>query len=203
MQMNKTVTEIADALKAGKIIATPTDTVWGLLVDGSNKSAVEALYKLKERDISKQLIVFTAGEDKLTSIVDNIPEYAHAFIQKFWPGKLTLVLPTKLKIYAKQQTETIGVRMPNMPHLLALLETSDLHILSTSANKAGAQVLCDGAEITKVFGVKVLVWEPNDADHLKDVGTISSTVVDCTEDNSWEILREGAVSKEELWQVLV
>lgn len=193
---------IIENFEKGKIIAAATDTVWGLLVNAEIASSIDNLYEMKERDTSKQFILFVADKSDVENYVSFIPEYAKLFMDSFWPGPLTLVLETDQKIYPQQQTTTIGVRMPNDEKMRALITATEYPVLSTSANKSNAATLSSAEAIETFFGDDVLIWQPGKPQVIDGQETMPSTVIDCRERNSWTILREGAITKEALWEVL-
>lgn len=192
--------EVKQALLAGKIVAVPTDTVFGLLVDGLNEAAVEQLYMLKKRPKSKSLIAFVSSVQSAEQIVAVIPTFARKLIADFWPGALTCIFRTKKdsSFPFLENEESIAVRMPNNKALLELLEDMETVIVSTSANVSGEKVLTTVAMVEQQFGDEVLVWELQETSG--DI--MASTIIDCQADNTWKLIREGTITREKIWRSL-
>ncbi len=192
--------EVKQALLAGKIVAVPTDTVFGLLVDGLNEKAVEQLYILKKRPKSKSLIAFVNSVQSAEQIVEEIPSFSRKLIADFWPGALTCIFRTKKdsKFPFLENGESIAVRMPNNKALLELLGGIETIIVSTSANVSGAKVLTTAAMVEQQFGDEVLVWDIQETSG--DI--MASTIIDCQADNTWKLIREGNITREKIWRSL-
>lgn len=184
---------LANAVNACKIIAFPTDTVYGLGSTGLVKAAARRIYQIKERPGLKPLPILVHSVAAAKRWVE-WTKAAEAMAGRFWPGALTLVLkPTaegRLLTFAEYQT--VAIRVPNHPALLALIEASGVPWVSTSANKSGSPSLNDGAEVVKQFdGV---------ADWIIDAGRTpgaESSLVDATQSPP-RLLREGAIKTADL-----
>ena len=122
--------KVVRAIKSGKVLVCPTDTVYGLLCDAGNKEAVERLYKIKKRPRGKPLPIFVKDirMAKKLVIIDSRQE---KYLKMVWPGKVTAVLEKK------DGKGTIGLRIPNYPWLLHLVEQLNRPLTSTSANISG------------------------------------------------------------------
>ncbi|MHB2026354.1 MAG: L-threonylcarbamoyladenylate synthase [Elusimicrobiota bacterium] len=184
----ETLEDIAKAAKSCKIIAFPTDTVYGLGSTGLIKAAGRRIYQIKGRPAVKPLPVFVKSAEAAKRWVEWTP-LAEALAKKFWPGALTLVLrPTKEgRLLTFPEYQTVAVRAPNHPLLLRLLELSDVPWASTSANISGSPALVDGEAVAAQFdGIVdyVLCAE-------KTPG-IESTIVDST-GAAPRITRQGAI----------
>jgi len=190
----------AEAIKNGKIAAIPTETVFGLAADAFNAEAVRAVYATKGRPGDNPLILHVADKEKITEIAESLPDYARKLMDAFWPGPLTLVvrkkpgLPGWLGGFPDNTVDTVGVRMPSHPVMLAVIKASGCVIAAPSANKAGrpsptrtSHVLTDYENTSPAPDI---VMEAE----LSEVG-IESTVVDVT-GNVPVILRPGAVTAE-------
>ena len=185
----ETLAELAQAAKSCKILAFPTDTVYGLGSTALIKAAGRRIYQIKGRPSAKPLPSFVKSAEAAKRWVEWTP-LADALAKKFWPGMLTLVLrPTKEgRLLTFGEYQTVAVRVPNHPLLLKLLELSDVPWAQTSANVSGSPALTDGEAVAEQF--KDLV------DYVVAVGAApgaESTVVDATE-AAPRILREGAIS---------
>ncbi|MCL1845253.1 MAG: L-threonylcarbamoyladenylate synthase [Defluviitaleaceae bacterium] len=194
-----------DFIRAGSLVVFPTETVYGLGADAFNAEAVSRIYSAKGRPGDNPLILHVASREDFSRLAHEPPDYAHALIEKFWPGPLTLVvrkkadLPAWLGGHPNGVTETIGIRMPAHPVASALIRAADCIIAAPSANKAGkpsptslAHVLEDFCEAER-GGIFFLEGEN------ADVG-LESTVVDVTGEMP-VILRPGGVTAEEIFEV--
>jgi L-threonylcarbamoyladenylate synthase len=186
--------EIVALLGGGGIIAFPTDTAYGLGVDPFNEAAVDRLFRLKGRPEAKPILL----------VVDSVPmaeavcrptELFHALAEQFWPGPLTLVVPSQphLPKNVTAGTQSIGLRWPAAPFAGRLLNRFEKPITATSANKTGLPAAINAEEIRSQFddGLDVLV----DGGSLPFRG--GSTLLDITGDPP-VLLREGPVSFEAL-----
>lgn len=128
------------ALEDDKMISFPTDTVYGLGVNGFSTKAVERLYRLKGRDECKPLILMADSLDKMLPYILEPNDSAMNMLRKSWPGAVTFILPFNTSsplIFSKNQSPTLGLRIPNHALLLDLLSNLAFPLVTTSANKAG------------------------------------------------------------------
>jgi len=197
-----TVEEARAAIDAGKLIVVNTDTVLGIIGDGDNKTSVDTLYKLKQRERTKSAVVLLKDAADLSQYAQDIHPYVQTFIERFWPGALTLIVtakPSKIPKTYLANTSSIGVRVPKAQHLLQLLGTTDKTIISTSANMSGKPPLRTLSEAKAIFGEAVVYWSTEET-VVKD--TLPSTIVDVRNAQGWTLLREGVITKEVLWNAL-
>lgn len=184
----KSIRTAVTLLRAGAIVAFPTETVYGLCVDPSNPRAVERLYRLKGRDASKACAHLIGSRADIESLVPRLPPPADRLADAFWPGPLTLVVPGA-------DGGTIGLRFSSIPLARALPRAFGGPLLQTSANRSGEPAALNAPAIVKSLGGGVdLVL---DAGLLK--GGVASTVVSC-EGPTYRILREGAIPAAEIEQ---
>ncbi len=174
----------------GSVVAIPTDTIYGLAASYVQKSAIDEIYELKKRPTSNPLVLFIADTSDLFSFVESIPEGGKALIEAFWPGPLTLVLPSK------NPGTTIAIRIPNHPLILSLLKTTG-PLFVTSANISGSPPLISLKEIETTFGLNFPVLEGE----LPKTQT-PSTILSFKE-NQWEIDRLGSITKEDLFPYIL
>ena len=180
------------SIKEGKIVVFPTDTVYGIGCDPYNKEAVEKVYRIKNRKQGKLFPVLGFSKNELEKIA-NFNEKANKIAEKFWPGRLTLILPLKdEKLKTSMNLENkVAVRVPNNSCALAILEQCNL-IIGTSANVSGMKSFVDPDECEKNI---------SDYDVFVDSGKISSkgesTVIEISEDEV-VVHRKGSISKEEI-----
>ncbi len=131
------VARAAELLRAGRLVAFPTETVYGLGADATNPTAVEGIFAAKERPHSDPLIVHIADVSRLATVSAHIPEVAQRLAERFWPGPLTLIVPRGATVCASVAAggETIGVRVPRHPVALALLRAAEVPVAAPSANR--------------------------------------------------------------------
>ena len=127
-------------LEDDKIISFPTDTVYGLGVNGFSAKAVERLYRLKGRDETKPLILMVDSIDKMLPYIKKPNDKTMNLIKQSWPGAVTFILPfdnSSSLFFSRNQSNTLGLRIPNHTLLLDLLSYFAFPLVTTSANKAG------------------------------------------------------------------
>ena len=113
----------ADILKAGGLVAIPTETVYGLAANIYDENAIQKIFALKQRPLFNPLIVHIHALEQLPALVQELPPNARALAARFWPGSLTLILPKKQNItdIITAGKDTVGIRMPHLPLALSLL----------------------------------------------------------------------------------
>jgi L-threonylcarbamoyladenylate synthase len=200
---NCTATTIKDAaatLIKGDLVAFPTETVYGLGADATNKDAIARIYKVKARPVGHPLIVHISSLANLDKWARNIPEYAVKLARAFWPGPMTLILPrTDLaKDFITGGQDNVGIRIPSHTVTLALLnefeDQGGLGVAAPSANRFGA------VSPTTVRAVEIELADfLSKNDQILDGGPclvgVESTIINCTQSKP-SILRPGAVTKE-------
>lgn len=130
------INKAADIIKAGGVVAVPTETVYGLAADASNTAAVNRIFEAKNRPNNHPLIVHIHSLSQLQQLVTYIPPQCHLLAEAFWPGPLTVLLQ-KSAIVLDAVTgalPTVGIRMPNHPVLKALLAQGNFYVAAPSAN---------------------------------------------------------------------
>jgi L-threonylcarbamoyladenylate synthase len=181
-------------LKKGGVIAFPTDTVYGLGADAFNSTAVERIYKIKNRSRYQPLPVLIVDVKQLTALAEPIPEIAWFLARRFWPGGLTLVLSKTDAVPAYLASEpTIAVRVPNHPVCRALIQHLGNPLIGTSANISGQPAALTAEEVRQQLGGKIdLIINGG-----KCPGGKESTVVDITREPP-VILRQGIIPLHEI-----
>ncbi|MBI4211537.1 MAG: threonylcarbamoyl-AMP synthase [Deltaproteobacteria bacterium] len=182
-------------LKAGQVLAYPTETIYGLGADVLNRKAVKRIYELKARDVGLPISILVADLAMLREFVAEVSDAALSLIRRFWPGPLTILFPAAPKIPKELITNTskIGIRISSHPIAAALVSRFGGPITTTSANLSGYPPSLTAKHITKYFGEKLSciidggVCEPSKG----------STVVDLSEE-SMRIVREGEISADEI-----
>ena len=181
-------------LQKGGVIAFPTDTVYGLGADAFNATAVERIYKIKNRSRHQQLPLLIADIEQLTVLANPIPEIAWFLTRHFWPGGLTLILSKTDSLPAHLASgPTIAVRIPDHRVCLALIQSLGNPIIGTSANISGQPPALTADEVRRQLAGKIdFVLNGG-----KCPGGKESTVVDITH-NAPSILRQGIISSYEI-----
>ncbi|HQZ87495.1 MAG TPA: L-threonylcarbamoyladenylate synthase [Gammaproteobacteria bacterium] len=186
-------------LKAGKLVAIPTETVYGLGADARNPVAIQNIYLAKERPSSNPLIIHISDMSALSDWAIDIPDTAFQLAKAFWPGPLTLILarhPSVPKIVTGGQ-ESIAIRIPNHLLTLELLERFDGGIAAPSANRYGRISPTTTEHVRTELGSRV--------DYILEGGActlgIESTIVSLLDDIPI-ILRQGSISETDLSAVL-
>ena len=191
-------TQAADLLAQGQIVAIPTETVYGLAADAQNPQAVAQIFATKGRPADHPLIVHIASAAQAGVFAHDIPAFATALMEKFWPGPLTLILPRRPEVAAAAAggQASVGLRVPAHPQALALLQACaerGVHGLAApSANRFGKVSHTSAAHVADEFGTSVPVLDGGDC----AVG-IESTIVDCSR-GAPIVLRPGQISTADL-----
>jgi L-threonylcarbamoyladenylate synthase len=182
-------------LKEGGIVAFPTDTVYSLGASISIVPAVEQVYRVKQRPHERALPVLLADISQIGEVAQAVPRIAWLLAEKFLPGALTLVLPKSKSVpdIVTSGSNTVAVRVPAHPVPVALVRGVGTPVVGTSANLSGQPSALTYEEACAQLGDK--------ADLIIDGGRCpggtESTIVDLTGETP-VILREGAISREEL-----
>ena len=186
------VTLAIESIKNGGIVIFPTDTVYGIGCDPYNEDAIERIYELKNRDSTKPLPILGYSKRFLENIVE-FDETTNRIAEKFWPGRLTIVLPLKDNRLQKlsRGTNTLAVRVPNNKCVLAFLKKCEL-IVGTSANISGREPFTNPQNIEN---------ELINCDIFLNDGIIQSSgpsTVIKIENGEIKILRSGDISENDL-----
>lgn len=191
------VEAVAKAVKACKIVAFPTDTVYGLGSTGLVKAAARKIYEIKGRPSVKPLPVLVDSVESARKWVEWTPA-ADALARKFWPGALTLVLrPTEEgRLLTFAEFQTVAIRVPDQPELRRLIAASGVPWISTSANLSSSPSLVNGEDVVKQFDGLV--------DYIVDAGRTAgreSSIADATS-LPVRVLREGALTPQQIFAAL-
>ena len=193
------ISEAAELIKSGQLVAVPTETVYGLSADGLCEAAVREIYNVKGRPEAKPVNLLVPDMKSAEKFCRDIPEQAYVLAEKFWPGPLTMILP-KSKIVPDIVTaggDTVGVRCPAHPITLALLNKCDMPLATPSANLSGFPSPKSCQDVLSYFDGKI----PCVIDGGKCSVGIESTIIDMTVTPP-KILRQGGLSKEAIEAVL-
>ncbi|MBR5953267.1 MAG: threonylcarbamoyl-AMP synthase [Pseudobutyrivibrio sp.] len=193
------IREASEILKSGGLVAFPTETVYGLGGDATDKEASRKIYAAKGRPSDNPLIVHIAKFSQLEDITENLPKTAKLLADAFWPGPLTMVC-NKNQVIPYETTgglDTVAVRMPNNPVALALIEESGCMIAAPSANTSGRPSPTKASHVYEDLSGKIEAILDGGA---VDIG-LESTIVDLTEDVV-TILRPGFINMDMLREVV-
>jgi L-threonylcarbamoyladenylate synthase len=180
----------AALLRAGELVAFPTDTVYGVGIAASRPDRLEAIFDLKNRPLDRRIPMLVAGLSQITS--HEVDERASALAARFWPGALTLVLPAT-------DGTTQAFRAPDHPVALALIRAAG-PLLATSANRSDEPDTLGADEVLIAFA-----RQQDDLAAVVDAGSVpggvASTVIDLSGTPA-KVLREGPISREQLAEVV-
>ncbi|MGN5382479.1 L-threonylcarbamoyladenylate synthase [Streptomyces lasalocidi] len=199
MATTSDIEKAAEVLRAGSLVALPTETVYGLGANAEDPAAVARIFQVKGRPPSHPLIVHIGDADHLDKWVEGVPATARLLAEHFWPGPLTLVLRRggRVPLEATGGLETVAVRVPDHPVALALLSAFGGGVTAPSANRFGSVSPTTADHVRAELGDAV--------DFVLDGGTcgvgVESTIVDVTGEIP-SILRPGGVTREDLEAVL-
>ncbi|HEU4651852.1 MAG TPA: L-threonylcarbamoyladenylate synthase [Croceibacterium sp.] len=195
------VARAAELLRAGRLVAVPTETVYGLAARADSEAAVAAIFAAKGRPDFNPLIVHVASL-AMAHALAQFDARADALARRYWPGPLTLVLPLRpghaVVPAVTAGLSTVALRMPDHPALQALLGELALPLAAPSANRSGEVSPTTPAHVAQSLGGAV--------DAILDGGAcargLESTIVALREDGSWQLLRPGPIAEGELAQLL-
>ena len=192
------VDEAVAALREGKLVAFPTETVYGLGGDAKNSEAIKRIFEVKGRPVNHPLIVHVSSADDMRLWVRSVPEQAALLAEAFCPGPLTMILQRNGRVAeeAVGNRPTIGLRVPNHPLALRLLETFSEGLAAPSANKFGEVSPTSASHVVDDLGEEL--------DYILDGGKcevgVESTIIDLV--GAPKILRPGGISKQAIEAVL-
>ena len=192
------IDQAAAQLRAGALVAFPTETVYGLGADATNKSAVARIYEVKGRPQDHPLIVHIASMNDIEKWCSEIPTYAVALARDFWPGPMTLIMKRSplAQDFITGGQDTVGVRIPNHTLALALLNAfkklGGSGIAAPSANRFGQVSPTTAQAVQEEIGNYLQLHDQIMDGGASEVG-VESTIIDCTHEHP-RILRPGAIT---------
>lgn len=193
------VRDAAAILRRGGLLGIPTETVYGLGADALNEDAVSRIFLAKGRPQDNPLIIHVPDASWLESYCRDVPPAAYQLAERFWPGPLTMILPRR-DIVPLQTTgglETVGIRCPNHPVTLAIIEAAGVPIAAPSGNTSGRPSPTTAAHMIEDMDGRI--------DGIVDGGPctvgVESTIIDLTVTPP-RLLRPGGLPLESLRQVL-
>lgn len=196
---NNAIIEAAEILRQGGLLGIPTETVYGLGADGLNEEAVRHIFEAKGRPQDNPLILHVPSADWLERYCEHVPPTAYALAERFWPGPLTMILPRKpiVPLRTTGGLETVGVRCPNHPLTLAIIEAAGVPVAAPSGNTSGRPSPTTAQHMVEDMDGKI--------EGIVDGGPCSvgveSTIIDLTVTPP-RLLRPGGLPLEALEEVL-
>lgn len=200
VDFTKNISEAANVIKNGGIVAVPTETVYGLACDGGNDAAVKKLFELKGRPESKPVSLMVTGPEAIDRLCADVPPAARALADFFWPGPLTIVLKAAGDISpaVTAGSGAVGLRCPDHSRTLELLRTAGCPLAVPSANLSGEEAPTELTGVLSAFDGKIDGYIDGGA---CAVGT-ASTVIDMSS-VPYRILRQGGVSENDINMALM
>ena len=186
-----------ELIRSGKLVAFPTDTVYGLGAQAFSLQAIQKLFQVKNREPNRAIPILLGGLDQLDLVTVSMGYMALRLAEVFWPGPLTLVVPRHPSLPdIIAPGNTIGIRMPDHPLALSLLGMSG-PLATTSANLSGASSPQTAQEVRTQLNRRI----PLILDGGRTPGGVPSTVVSCT-DKEPVVLRPGPIRMDDLLRAL-
>ena len=193
----------AETILEGGVIALPTDTVYGIAASLTHESALERIFEIKGRDLSKTLPILVSSPDELSHLAPGLDQRVALLLDRFWPGPLTMVVAAApgLPSTVIAPDGTIGVRMPNHSLAIEVIAKAGGSVACTSANRSGMPPARTAHDVAASIG--------HDIDLTLDGGItpggVPSTVL-AIRDGQPVLLREGAIGSTEItaaWEELM
>ena len=186
------INRIVEELEKGNLVITPTDTVYGILAKSSDDRVVNKVFEAKQRALNKSLIVLVNGIDMLKRVVKEITPLQQELINKYWPGKLTIIFDKSDNIsdLVTGGRNTIAVRYPDNKDLLEILGRVNEPLISTSANISNNDTIVSIDMLDDELKIYI--------SYIEDGGIVkaSSSTIVWIEDNHVKILRDGDLSED-------
>src|SRR2546426_4232938 len=190
----------AEQIRAGKVLGMPTDTFYGLAADPFNLRAVERVYEIKSRSRHKPLSLLIENVDQAEEFAGPLPDDFQLLARRFWPGPLTMIVPaaSHLPLKVTANTGNVALRVPAAEIPLAVVRAAKIPITATSANLSGAAECSTAEQVREQLQDRISLIVDGGASPRSAL----STIVQFNQDDSWEILREGAIPAKEIIEAL-
>ena len=191
--------EPAKIIRQGGIVIFPTETVYGIGVNGLDEKAIKKLYDIKQRPLNKPISLLVSNMNMINKIAKDITALEYKLMKAFFPGPFTIILKKKKIVpdILTSNQDTVGVRMPDGEIARKLIEYADIPLATPSANISGKPSGTNLCDIMKDFKGKV--------DYFIDGGKskigIASTIVQVVDEKPY-ILRQGSITKEQIQKLL-
>lgn len=191
------VSYAAEQLKKGMILALPTDTFYGLAVDPYNLRAVDKIYEIKERNRHKPLSLLIESVEQAELLAAPLPDEFYLLAERFWPGPLTIIVRAapRLPLKVTANSGNIALRFPENKIPQAIIRAAGVPVTATSANLSGHPECRTAAEVREQLAHRV----PIIVDGGKSLRDVPSTIVYLAGGHGkWKLMREGAISEQEI-----
>jgi len=185
----------ASFIRRGRVIAIPTDTVYGLSADPFNLAAIERVFRVKGRPETQALPILVKSIEQAVTLARDVPDAFLTLAHKFWPGALTLVVEAthRLPLKVTGNSGRVALRWPNSRVVTELIDAVEGPITGTSANLSGCPSCTNASQILEQLNDRLpLILDAGDTG-----GVLASTIVRIEED-SWFVAREGAIPELEI-----
>jgi tRNA threonylcarbamoyl adenosine modification protein (Sua5/YciO/YrdC/YwlC family) len=195
------ISYVAERIRAGQVAGMPTDTFYGLAADPLNLRAVDTIYEVKTRSRHKPLSLLIESVDQAEELARPQTEIFYLLARKFWPGPLTMIVKadSRLPLKVTANTGNVALRVPAAEIPLAVIRAAGVPITATSANISGAKECTTAKGVQQQLGDRI----PLIVDGGVSPRTVASTIVELTDaEGRWTIQREGAISRQELTDLL-
>ena len=184
------IKDVVDKLNKGYIGITPTDTVYGIMGDATKEDVIKRVFDVKKRDYSNPLLMLVSDIDMLNKYIYVSNDIEKKLIDKYWPGRMTLILKKKDNVsnLLTGNRDNVGVRIPDNKELLDIIKLFGKPVISTSANISGSDTITSVDQIEEEL--------KHNVDFIVDGGILDnkgSTIVYAI-DNELKILRDGDLS---------
>ena len=183
------IERLVKVINDGEIAVIPTDTVYGIIGDATNVDVIHKIYEVKKRDYSKPLILMVSSIGMLEKYVSEISELERQLIDKYWPGKLTILFKKNDKVneLITSGSKLVGIRYPDNKEIIELIKRVDKPLISTSCNISSKDVITSMNMLEEDISKYV--------SYVYDGGTLSDTTSTIVKvDEKIEILREGELA---------
>lgn len=185
-------------LNQGGVVAFPTETYYGLAVDPLNPLALNSLFALKQREVSKPILTLVDDRESLATLVQEVPTLYEPIMEAFWPGPLTLIFEARVNLptLLTAGTSTIGVRRSSHPFARQLLRAFGRPITATSANISGRAAAVDAYEVRSQFGGRLdMIFDGG-----RTPGIVGSTIIGL-DGERLVLIREGGIPFSDILKV--
>ena len=183
--------DLGKEILKGNLVIMPTDTTYGIVCDATNDEAVKKVFRAKERDFSKPLIILVSDINMLEEYTEDISPLTKQVISKYWPGPLSILFLKSPKIsdLVTASSPYVAIRMPDDSNLINLIKKINRPIVATSANISGSEIITDVKTIEKELLAKI--------DYIVDGGIITSSPSTLIKvDDKIQILRRGILASQ-------
>ena len=187
-----------NTLRRGELIAIPTDTLYALVADPINLAAVGKVFQAKSRAWDRSLPWIVESVEQVVELAQHLPSRFYLLAHRYWPGPLTLIVEAAGTVPLKVtgNTRRLAVRQPSSPIARALLARCGMPLIATSANVSGYPTCASATEVLAMLGNHLSLILDSPVPDQQIATTVDLTVP------TWRLIREGAISGEELKEFL-